>query len=56
MVFNAETASLSCSSGRDKICMVWNLKTRESIRTIPIYEVKLHFYSFEILCRSQLSL
>uniref|UniRef100_A0A8C3M008 Transducin beta like 3 n=1 Tax=Chrysolophus pictus TaxID=9089 RepID=A0A8C3M008_CHRPC len=26
------------SSGRDKICMVWNLKTRESKRTVPIYE------------------
>uniref|UniRef100_A0A8B9M6F0 Transducin beta like 3 n=1 Tax=Accipiter nisus TaxID=211598 RepID=A0A8B9M6F0_9AVES len=39
------------SSGRDKICMVWDLKTRESKRTVPVYEVKLHFiYSFEILC------
>ncbi|PKU34177.1 transducin betahypothetical protein [Limosa lapponica baueri] len=26
------------SSGRDKICMVWDLKTRESKRTIPVYE------------------
>uniref|UniRef100_A0A8B9CAN2 Transducin beta like 3 n=1 Tax=Anser brachyrhynchus TaxID=132585 RepID=A0A8B9CAN2_9AVES len=26
------------SSGRDKICMVWNLETRESKRTVPIYE------------------
>ncbi|KFO77110.1 Transducin beta-like 3, partial [Cuculus canorus] len=26
------------SSGRDKICMVWDLKTRESKRTVPVYE------------------
>ncbi|NXL42572.1 TBL3 protein, partial [Podilymbus podiceps] len=26
------------SSGRDKICMVWDLKTRKSKRTIPVYE------------------
>ncbi|XP_074454376.1 transducin beta-like protein 3 [Larus michahellis] len=26
------------SSGRDKICMVWDLKTRESRRTVPVYE------------------
>lgn len=49
--FSTETALLTCSSGRDKICMVWDLKTRESKRTVPVYEVKLHFiYSFEILC------
>ncbi|XP_006024069.1 transducin beta-like protein 3 [Alligator sinensis] len=26
------------SSGRDKICMVWDLKTRAAKRTIPVYE------------------
>ncbi|KAM9372396.1 transducin beta-like protein 3 [Phaethornis superciliosus] len=26
------------SSGRDKVCMVWDLKSRESKRTIPVYE------------------
>ncbi|KFV15910.1 Transducin beta-like 3, partial [Pterocles gutturalis] len=26
------------SSGRDKICMVWDLKTRKSKRTVPVYE------------------
>ncbi|XP_009993078.1 PREDICTED: transducin beta-like protein 3 [Chaetura pelagica] len=26
------------SSGRDKICLVWDLKTRESKRTVPVYE------------------
>ncbi|XP_030434307.1 transducin beta-like protein 3 isoform X1 [Gopherus evgoodei] len=26
------------SSGRDKICMIWDLKTREAKRTVPIYE------------------
>lgn len=37
LAFTADGNTL-ISSGRDKICMVWNLKTRESIRTIPIYE------------------
>ncbi|XP_048465369.1 transducin beta-like protein 3 isoform X2 [Rhincodon typus] len=26
------------SSGRDKICIVWNLKTYKSERTVPVYE------------------
>ncbi|NXP42681.1 TBL3 protein, partial [Leiothrix lutea] len=26
------------SSGRDKICMVWDLETKQSKRTIPVYE------------------
>ncbi|XP_036248725.1 transducin beta-like protein 3 [Molothrus ater] len=26
------------SSGRDKICMVWDLETRQSKRTVPVYE------------------
>ncbi|KFW84515.1 Transducin beta-like 3, partial [Manacus vitellinus] len=26
------------SSGRDKICMVWDLESRESKRTVPVYE------------------
>ncbi|KAL2299100.1 hypothetical protein Nmel_014716 [Mimus melanotis] len=26
------------SSGRDKICMVWDLDTRQSKRTVPVYE------------------
>ncbi|XP_038618458.1 transducin beta-like protein 3 [Tachyglossus aculeatus] len=26
------------SSGRDKICTVWNLKTRQTERTIPVFE------------------
>lgn len=48
--FSTEASILTCSSGRDKICMVWNLETRESKRTVPIYEVKLIF--FFILLRS----
>lgn len=36
--------------------MVWDLKTRESKRTIPVYEVKSHFVSlFEILCSPQIT-
>lgn len=31
----------SCSSGRDKICTVWDLKTRKAKRTVPVYEVSL---------------
>lgn len=30
-----------CSSGRDKICTVWNLKGRKAKRTVPVYEVRL---------------
>ncbi|KAJ8344989.1 hypothetical protein SKAU_G00291820 [Synaphobranchus kaupii] len=26
------------SSGRDKICTVWDLKSREVVRTVPVYE------------------
>ncbi|KFP83408.1 Transducin beta-like 3, partial [Acanthisitta chloris] len=26
------------SSGRDKICIMWDLQTRESTRTVPVYE------------------
>lgn len=44
--FSIEASLLTCSSGRDKICMVWNLETRESKRTVPIYEVKLIFFFF----------
>ena len=31
----------ACSSGRDKICTVWDLKTRTATRTVPVYEVRL---------------
>ncbi|KAM8798534.1 transducin beta-like protein 3 [Eudromia elegans] len=37
LAFAADKDTL-ISSGRDKICMVWNLKTGESKRTIPVYE------------------
>ncbi|CAG5897727.1 unnamed protein product [Menidia menidia] len=43
--FSAVTSlSFSCdgstmvSSGRDKICTVWNLKNRQAKRTVPVYE------------------
>ncbi|XP_069503403.1 transducin beta-like protein 3 [Ambystoma mexicanum] len=35
--FSADGATL-ISSGRDKICTVWDLKTRTPKRTIPVYE------------------
>lgn len=31
----------NCSSGRDKICTVWDLKQQKAKRTIPVYEVRL---------------
>lgn len=31
-----------CSSGRDKICTVWDLKSRTARRTVPVYEVNSH--------------
>ncbi|NXG34531.1 TBL3 protein, partial [Dromaius novaehollandiae] len=37
LAFAADRNTL-ISSGRDKICMVWNLKTGETKRTIPVYE------------------
>ncbi|KAG5832192.1 hypothetical protein ANANG_G00288490 [Anguilla anguilla] len=30
--------STMVSSGRDKICTVWDLKSREVVRTVPVYE------------------
>ncbi|KAI1883949.1 hypothetical protein AGOR_G00221340 [Albula goreensis] len=30
--------SAMVSSGRDKICTVWDLKSREVVRTVPVYE------------------
>lgn len=30
-----------CSSGRDKICTVWDLKTKKAKRAVPVYEVGL---------------
>ena len=30
-----------CSSGRDKICTVWDLETRKAKRTVPVYEVRM---------------
>lgn len=30
-----------CSSGRDKICTVWDLKQQTAKRAIPVYEVRL---------------
>lgn len=36
------------SSGRDKVCTVWDLKSRKAKRTVPVYEVKL-FKSFLFL-------
>ncbi|KAG6927442.1 transducin (beta)-like 3, partial [Chelydra serpentina] len=37
LAFAADRDTL-ISSGRDKICMVWDLKTREAKRTVPIFE------------------
>lgn len=36
------------SSGRDKVCTVWDLKSRKAKRTVPVYEVK-RFKSFLFL-------
>lgn len=27
------------SSGRDKICIVWDLRSHQALRTIPVFEV-----------------
>lgn len=36
-----------CSSGRDQICTVWDLKTRKATRTVPVYEVRWYNVLFE---------
>lgn len=35
----AQCAQFICSSGRDKICTVWDLKSQKAKRTVPVYEV-----------------
>ncbi|KAJ8251192.1 hypothetical protein GJAV_G00218310 [Gymnothorax javanicus] len=30
--------NMMVSSGRDKICTVWDLKSQEAVRTVPVYE------------------
>lgn len=38
-----------CSSGRDKICTVWDLKSQQAKRTVPVYEVRCEvFLSFMV--------
>uniref|UniRef100_A0A4W5L185 Transducin beta like 3 n=1 Tax=Hucho hucho TaxID=62062 RepID=A0A4W5L185_9TELE len=41
LAFTPDGASM-VSSGRDKICTVWDLKSRTARRTVPVYEVNSH--------------
>lgn len=31
--------AVSPSSGRDKICIVWDLRSHQALRTVPVFEV-----------------
>ena len=35
----AVTPPLPPSSGRDKICIVWDLRTHQATKTVPVFEV-----------------
>uniref|UniRef100_A0AAZ3RBE8 U3 small nucleolar RNA-associated protein 13 C-terminal domain-containing protein n=1 Tax=Oncorhynchus tshawytscha TaxID=74940 RepID=A0AAZ3RBE8_ONCTS len=44
LAFTPDGASM-VSSGRDKICIVWDLKSRTARRTVPVYEMIIILYS-----------